>query len=97
MRVVIVGATGNAGTALLRRLRSEPDIDIVGVARRLPPPEEPYDRVDWRSCDVGGPGAAGKLAEVFTGADAVVHLAGRSSPATTPAGCTGRTFWAVGR
>jgi nucleoside-diphosphate-sugar epimerase len=80
MRVVIVGATGNAGTALLRRLRSEPGVEIVGVARRLPPPEEPYDRVDWRSCDVGGPGAAGTLAGIFAGADAVVHLAWQVQP-----------------
>ncbi|HEV7964930.1 MAG TPA: NAD-dependent epimerase/dehydratase family protein [Actinoplanes sp.] len=80
MRVVIVGATGNAGTALLRRLRSEPGVDLVGVARRLPPPEEPYDRVDWRSCDVGAPGAAGTLAGIFAGADAVVHLAWQIQP-----------------
>jgi len=35
MRVVIVGASGNAGTALVRRLRQEPDVEIAGVARRL--------------------------------------------------------------
>jgi len=80
MRIVIVGATGNAGTALLRRLRPEPDVDIVGVARRLPLPEPPYDRAEWVSCDVGAAGAAGKLAEIFAGADAVVHLAWQIQP-----------------
>jgi len=80
MRVVIVGATGNAGTALLRRLRPEVDVDIVGVARRLPPPEAPYDRAAWVSCDIGAPGAAGTLAGIFAGADAVVHLAWQIQP-----------------
>jgi UDP-glucose 4-epimerase len=80
MRVVIVGATGNAGTALLRRLASEADIDLVGVARRLPPATPPYDRVTWHSCDVGAGGARGRLAEVFARADAVVHLAWQIQP-----------------
>ena len=80
MRVVIVGATGNAGTALLRRLRSEPAVEVLGVARRLPPPEEPYDQVEWHSCDIGGPGATETLARLFAGADAVVHLAWQIQP-----------------
>jgi nucleoside-diphosphate-sugar epimerase len=80
MRVVIVGATGNAGTALLRRLRSEPDIELAGVARRTPAPEPPYDRVEWHACDVGAPDAPAALAAVFAGADAVVHLAWQIQP-----------------
>ena len=76
MRVVIVGASGNAGTALVRRLRQEPDVDIVGVARRLPPPAG----MEWHSCDIGGDGAAAKLTEIFRGADAVVHLAWQIQP-----------------
>ncbi|PZF93502.1 NAD-dependent epimerase/dehydratase family protein [Micromonospora deserti] len=82
MRIVVVGASGNAGTALLRRLRREPGVDLVGVARRLPGPDagEPYDQVEWHSCDVGLPGAADRLAEVFAGAEAVVHLAWQIQP-----------------
>jgi nucleoside-diphosphate-sugar epimerase len=80
MRVVIVGATGNAGTALLRRLRNEPGIELVGVARRLPGQVEPYDAVEWHSCDIGTPGAAPLLAELFRRADAVVHLAWQIQP-----------------
>lgn len=80
MRVVIVGATGNAGTALLRRLRNEPGIDLAGVARRLPGKAEPYDAAEWHSCDVGAPGAQDRLAEIFAGADAVVHLAWQIQP-----------------
>jgi nucleoside-diphosphate-sugar epimerase len=82
MRIVIVGATGNVGTALLRRLHRDGGHDLVGVARRLPGPAagEPYTGVEWRACDVGADGAAGRLAAVFAGADAVVHLAWQIQP-----------------
>jgi nucleoside-diphosphate-sugar epimerase len=82
MRIVIVGATGNVGTALLRRLRREPGAELVGVARRLPGPDagEPYDEVEWHSCDVGAPDAVEKLAAAFAGARAVVHLAWQIQP-----------------
>jgi UDP-glucose 4-epimerase len=80
MRVAIVGATGNAGTALLRRLRSEPDAELVGVSRRLPDPVGVYRDVEWHSVDVAGEDAAGRLAEVFRGADAVVNLAWQIQP-----------------
>ncbi|WP_433687727.1 hypothetical protein ACQP0I_01525 [Micromonospora carbonacea] len=42
MRIVVVGASGNAGTALLRRLRREWGLDLVGVARRPPGHTNPY-------------------------------------------------------
>lgn len=35
MRIVITGATGNIGTAVLRRLARE-DHELVGLARRVP-------------------------------------------------------------
>jgi UDP-glucose 4-epimerase len=76
MRVVIVGVSGNAGTALVRRLRREPGISLVGVSRR---PTE-IDGVEWHSCDVGDPDATGRLVELFAGADAVVHLAWQIQP-----------------
>lgn len=77
MRVVIVGATGNAGTALLRRMRTE---DLVGVARRLPEPVGDHAGVEWHSIDVAAENAAGPLTEVFRGADAVVNLAWQIQP-----------------
>ncbi|MGR6316629.1 NAD-dependent epimerase/dehydratase family protein [Micromonospora soli] len=82
MRIVIVGATGNVGTALLRRLRRESGPELVGVARRLPGPSagEPYDGVKWHSCDVGAPDAAGRLTAIFAGARVVVHLAWQIQP-----------------
>lgn len=85
----MVGATGNTGTALLRRLRREPDLaSIVGVARRVPtptaiPPELPAE-VEWRSIDIAQPAAVGQLAEVFTGATAVVHLGWQIQPSHQP-------------
>jgi UDP-glucose 4-epimerase len=86
MRIVIVGASGNAGTALLRRLGRESGIDVLGVARRAPSDQAgpPYDRIEWQECDVGAPGAADRLAALFAGADAVVHLAWALQPGRDP-------------
>lgn len=70
MRVVITGATGNCGTALIRALADDPRVDqIVGVARRAP--ELRLPKTIWRACDVG----VDDLTWIMRGADAVVHLA----------------------
>jgi UDP-glucose 4-epimerase len=76
VRVVIVGATGNVGSAILRRLRNEEDVDLVGVVRQVPPPDAPapYDRVTWHSVDVAQPSSVAALTTAFAGADAVIHL-----------------------
>ncbi|WP_116041553.1 NAD-dependent epimerase/dehydratase family protein [Amycolatopsis palatopharyngis] len=74
--MVVTGATGNIGTALLRRCQDQENWDITGVARRLPDrASAPYASATWFSCDIGEPRAPATLAEIFTGADAVVHLA----------------------
>ena len=81
MRIVITGATGHVGSALLKRLqeaRSEEgaDLDLVGVARREPDQNAaPYSGVEWHSLDVGDPADLPALERAFAGADAVVHLA----------------------
>ena len=82
MRVAVVGASGNAGTALLRRLTADGSItSVVGVARRVPsaPVPPPYDVAEWVRCDIGRPGVDApvvtRLTEAFAGADAVIHLA----------------------
>ena len=86
MRIVITGATGNAGTALLRRLqaaRSEEgaDLDLVGIARREPDRNAaPYNAVEWHTLDVGDYKDREALENAFAGADAVVHLAWQIQP-----------------
>jgi UDP-glucose 4-epimerase len=74
MRLVVTGASGNIGTALLRRLAAS-DHEITGVARRPPQPTGPYAGVRWRSADLADPASLPVLQEVVAGADAVVHLA----------------------
>lgn len=83
MRVIVVGASGNVGSAVLRRLAQQPEIDeITAVARRVPPPQagQPYAGARWHSIDVGRGDAVGPLAEMFTGAAAVIHLAWQIQP-----------------
>lgn len=87
MRVVVVGASGNAGTALLRRLRGDSTVtSVVGIARRTPrtTPPPPYDVASWVSVDIGArvpdEDVVADLARAFAGADAVVHLAWAIQP-----------------
>lgn len=82
MRIAVTGATGNVGTALLRRLGSEGDLSIAGIARRPPPPGagEPYDGVRWHAADLGDPAAVDRVAPWLDGVDAVVHLAWQIQP-----------------
>lgn len=77
MRVVLTGASGNVGTALLRRLAAErPDWSVVGMCRRPPAGGEPaYDRVEWVRADLSEPAVEPVLRETLSGADAVVHAA----------------------
>jgi UDP-glucose 4-epimerase len=72
MRVVVIGATGNAGTSLLEALAHEDRVDeVVGVARRAP--EARREKVTWRKADISDPNT--DLAAAMRGADCVVHLA----------------------
>jgi UDP-glucose 4-epimerase len=75
MRVVVTGASGNVGTSLLEVLAAEPAVDsILGMARRLPEWHAP--KTDWAEADI----RHGDLRSLFTGADAVVHLAWAIQP-----------------
>jgi UDP-glucose 4-epimerase len=70
MRVVVVGASGNVGTSLLRSLAAEPAVDsILGLSRRVP--DASFPKTDWRAADV----SRSALRPLFSGANAVVHLA----------------------
>lgn len=76
MRIAITGASGNLGTALLRRLTTGTTAhDLVGIARRRPDDVPPYDEVTWHAVDLAEPDAADRLGDAFAGVDAVVHLA----------------------
>ena len=85
MRVVVVGATGSSGTAVLRALAAEPTVtSVLGIARRRPDQTvEPYSSAEWARFDIGREEIidAGEeelvdeLAALFEGADAVIHLA----------------------
>jgi UDP-glucose 4-epimerase len=71
MRVVVLGATGNVGTAVVRALGADPEIEtILGVARRTPRVLEPA-KLQWRSADI----VDADLVRIFRDADAVIHLA----------------------
>jgi len=74
-RVVVVGATGNVGTSVVRALGGDAAVDeIVGVARRPPAAQAP--KTTWVAADV----EHSDLAAIFRGADCVVHLAWRIQP-----------------
>ena len=90
MRIVITGASGSVGSALLRRLAARDAAgtqhEVVGIARRLPSPgQSPYDAASWVSLDVADPAQRERLHEVVRGADAVVHAAWLIQPARDPA------------
>lgn len=75
MRVVVVGGSGNVGSALLRRLGAEADIERVGVSRMTPEATGPFEGVVWHALDVADPASGERLRTALGGADAVVHLA----------------------
>ncbi len=75
MRIAVTGASGNLGTAVLRRLQDGTNHDIIGIVRRRPPDVPPYAGVAWHIVDLAAADAAERLRLPFTRADAVVHLA----------------------
>lgn len=75
MRIVIIGASGNVGTALLRELADSGIGPVVGVCRRPPPPRPPYGTAEWVAIDVAQPDVADALTGVLRPDDVVVNLA----------------------
>jgi UDP-glucose 4-epimerase len=72
MRVVVIGASGNAGTSVLEALAREDLVDeVTGVARRIP--HARLEKVGWRKADISDPNT--DLAALMRNADCVVHLA----------------------
>lgn len=75
MRVVVTGASGNVGTALLAALAREESVEsVVGVSRRRPAVVPA--KASWHTLDV----ASDDLSAAMRGADAVVHLAWAIQP-----------------
>ena len=75
MRVVVLGASGNVGTSLVRALAADHDVEeIVGLARRLPLRD--FHETEWRATNI----EHDDLVPFFRGADCVVHLAWRIQP-----------------
>nr|WP_284289666.1 NAD-dependent epimerase/dehydratase family protein [Angustibacter aerolatus] len=71
----MTGATGNIGSALLRRL-VDGGHAVTGVVRRVPPePTGAFARAQWVRADLTDPGTQRVLTEAMAGVDAVVHLA----------------------
>jgi UDP-glucose 4-epimerase len=81
MRIVVVGATGNAGTALVDELeRSGIADEIIGLARRLPASRPALSMTRFEVADI----VHDDLVTWFRGADAVVHLAWFFQPTHRP-------------
>lgn len=75
MRIAITGASGNVGSALLRRLGDRGGHDVVGVVRRPPQQVDPFVGVEWHALDLSRDEDETALRAAFVGVDAVVHLA----------------------
>lgn len=85
MRIVVTGASGNLGTAVLRAAAAQlPDAEVVAVARRAPAAGaaafEAPARTEWVERDLRDE----ELTPVLAGADAVVHLTWAFHPAHQP-------------
>jgi len=83
VRIVVVGASGNIGTAVMEALgRRQPGVEILALARRRPThdPHIPGCDVTWRAVDI----RSDPLGTHFVGADVVVHLAWLFHPSHHP-------------
>src|SRR4051794_18674199 len=80
MRVVVTGATGNVGSAVVDALAADPDVtEVVAISSRSPRREAPA-KVREALADV----VSTPLASHFAGADAVIHLAWLFQPTHRP-------------
>lgn len=75
----MIGATGNAGTSVMRALTDDPAVgSVLGLARRLP--RWCPGRTEWASADI----TRDDLVPLLRGADVVIHLAWLFQPTHRP-------------
>jgi len=89
VRVVVTGATGNVGTAVVEHLlATREDVEVVGLARRVPTTApglaRQHDRLTWVSLDLSDDECRPVLRAALRGAEAVVHLAWGFQPSHDP-------------
>ena len=72
LKVAVTGASGNVGTALLRRLTAPGSgvAEVRGLVRRQPPSIAPYDGVRWHLADLGETRSKHELTHFLDGVDA---------------------------
>jgi UDP-glucose 4-epimerase len=82
VKVVVTGATGNVGTAVLRSLAASGRVDhVTGVVRRVTEGlREAIPWVEWHAADVG----VDDLEPLLRRADTLVHLAWQFHPVRRP-------------
>jgi nucleoside-diphosphate-sugar epimerase len=78
--VVVTGASGNIGTAVLRQLLTDDRVGDVRAVARRPPRNIEASGLRWFAADV----AADDLGPIVDGADAVIHLAWQIQPSWDP-------------
>jgi nucleoside-diphosphate-sugar epimerase len=84
MRIAVTGASGNLGSATLRRIDQENAAEpaagheTLGISRRAPHQPGP---ARWREIDLVAESAVGDLTEALHGYDALVHFAWKLQPA----------------
>src|SRR3954447_17604867 len=82
--VAITGASGNVGTALLRRLADSGVAEVRGLARRQPPDVAPYDGVRWHLADLGEVASEQVLPEFLESAAPAVYRGWALQPGRHP-------------
>ncbi len=74
LRVLVTGASGFVGGALVERLAGDPAFEVLGIGRRA------LARADYRMLDLAAPDATERLSRTGFKPDVIVHAAARSSP-----------------